>query len=393
MHHKKQHKKNNPWIPAMVTILLFVLIGLEGHLLFAPHDTAPATKKETLETTQSAIDRTQDAQIASNFNQEVQPTSDLAQQINQQLEDNSFIGTALVVHDGQIILQKGFGYANFAKKQVNTPQSLFQIGSIQKALTASLILQQVQAGKLSLDETLDRFYPTIQESEKITIRQLLSMNSGLYQKEKPSLMMSDEAFLQFDIANAAMGTYGQFKYDAINYYILVGILEQLTGMSYQKSFNQTYIQKLQLFHTLSYNDFLHSKDRTVAYENVSGKDYGTEIADKPLVFKQEIGTGSIAMTTGDLYLFFSNFLSGNIIDKETVDSFWTSETLRKFAGGMYNYKNYIRAHGIEEGFEPNVYFSKDKQDAVILLTNQYPKNHSNTLLGKTIFDLLGSYEN
>ncbi|EOL47117.1 serine hydrolase domain-containing protein [Enterococcus caccae] len=392
MHQKKHHKKSNSLIPAIVVLVLIVLVGAELYLLFFPNDTAIIshnhTQKSTAQTIPPTPTLTNDATQAKNFNQEVQPTSDLAKQLNQKLENGQFIGTALVIKNEQIILQKGFGYADFDKKQPNTYHSLFQIGSIQKAMTATLILQQIQSGKLSLDETLDRFYPNIPNSQDITIRQLLSMCSGLYQKNKPAIMMSDDAFLQFGISNAIMGTYGKFKYDAINYYLLVGILEQLTGSSYRTLFNQTFIQKLQLSHTYFYNDFISSNDRTYPYEKTDGKNYGTQIADKPILFNQEIGTGSVGMTVGDLYLFFSSFLSGDFINKHTFDSFWTSETLEKFAGGIYMYNDYIRAHGVEEGFEPNVYISKDKQNVVILFTNQYPKNQTYTALGKEIFDSL-----
>ncbi|MGX7149296.1 serine hydrolase [Enterococcus ureasiticus] len=392
MHQKRHHKKSNPLVPLTVVFILMILVGLEIYLLFFNNNTALLSQKHeknsTVRTGQQTTKLTNDAQQVKNFNQEVQPTSNLAKQLNQKLEDGQFIGTALMIKNGQIILQKGFGYANFEKKQPNTYQSLFQIGSIQKSMTATLILQQVQSGKLSLDETLERFYPNIQDSQEITIRQLLSMCSGLYQKSKPETMMTDEAFLQYGISNAIMGTYGKFRYDATNYYLLVGILEQLTGTSYHTLFNQTFIQKLQLSHTCFYNDFLHSNERTFPYEKKEDNNYKTKVADKPILFNREIGTGSIGMTVGDLYLFFSHFLSGSMINKNTFDSFWTPKTLEKFAGGIYMYQDYIRAHGVEEGFETNSYISKDKQNAVILFTNQYPKNQSYTLLGKEVFDLL-----
>lgn len=393
MRHTKHHKKNGAWTPVLVIILLVILLGAESYFLFfhnQPHD-APSNKTAQTTTSPAALPLTHDAQQARNFNQEVLPTSEVAKRIDQKLTDDQFIGTALVIQKGQIVLQKGFGYANFEKKQPNTYHSLFQIGSIHKALTGTLVLQQVQAGTLSLDETLDRFYPSIQDSQKITIRQLLSMNSGLYQKIKPESMMSDDAFLQFEISNATMGTYGKFKYDAINFYLLVGILEKVTGRSYRSLFDQAYVSSLHLANTCFYDDFLSAMNRTYAYEKTSNQNYGTKIADKPVLFNQEVGTGSVGMTVGDLYLFFSHLLAGQIIDKKTSDAFWTPETLDNFAGGLYSYKNYIRAHGIQEGFEPNVYISKDRQDAVLLFTNQYPKNNSYTTLGKTLFDWLGAY--
>ena len=83
-----------------------------------------------------------------------------------------------------MILEKGYGYANEEAQQPNTPSLYYQIGSIQKAMTALLlILKQVDIGKLSLDTKLDKFYPQINGSNKITIKDLLYMRSGLKKKQ------------------------------------------------------------------------------------------------------------------------------------------------------------------------------------------------------------------
>ncbi|OJG75604.1 hypothetical protein RV12_GL001407 [Enterococcus quebecensis] len=372
-----------------------ILVVSELYLLFFQNHSNSVsqnnTTKPNVKTSQSITRLTKDAQHAENFNQEVKPTSDLAKQIDQKLSDNQFIGTALIIKDGQIILQKGFGYANFGKQLPNTYQSLFQIGSIQKGMTATLILKQIQAGRLSLDETLDHFYPTIPDSQNITIRQLLSMTSGLCQKVKATNMMSDDAFLRFAFSNVTMGDYGKFKYDAINYFLLVGILEKLTDASYQQLFHQMFNQHLQLSHTMFYNNFLTSNNRTYAYARTNGKDFSSEIKDKPLLFNQEVGTGNIAMTTGDLYLFYYNLLEGKIVDHQTMNTLWTPETQKGYMGGVYNFSNYVQGHGVEEGFETNAFISKDTKNSVILFTNEYPGAKIYQELSKNIFDLLGSY--
>lgn len=394
MHYKKHHKKNNPWMPGLILFILIILIGLEAYLLLfqcsptcAPKSSGPTSD----ETTQSSSAPPKDKQLAETLNQEVQPITDFAEELNQKLEDNRFIGTALIIHNEQIILQKGFGYANFSKSRPNTYQSTYQIGSIQKAMTASLILQQIQASKLSLDDTLDRFYPTVQDSQKITILQLLSMTSGLRQTVKPKNMMTDDAFVQFAISNATMGVYGKYKYEAVNYSFLVGILEQLTGASYRTLFTRTFIQGLNLSHTDFYNDFVTSSNRTYAYKKVDGQD-SSLIDDDPLAFNQEVGTGNVGMTVGDLYLFYSNLFKGNIIDQKIIDELLTPETLTKYMGGLYNFSNYVKGHGTEAGFEANALFSKDRQNAVILLSNQYSKDSSHSKLACAIFNLLGPYQ-
>lgn len=393
MRHKKHHKKQNPFIPVLVMLILIILVITEVYLLFfqnQPESTSHTSSSEILTTTEPSTSHTQDISQEQNFEQEVLPVSDFAKDLNQKLEDIQFIGTALIIHNGHIILQKGFGYANISESRSNTYNSTFQIGSIQKAFTAALILKQVQANKLSLDDTLDQFYPAIQDSQKITIRQLLSMTSGLEQKIKPTILMTDDDFIQFAIANATMGVYGKYKYEGINYSILVGILEQLTGTSYRTLFTQTFIQGLKLSHTCFYNDFIKSTNRTYAYEPVAGQDFGSQITDNPLTFDQEVGTGNVGMTVGDLYLFYSDLFEGKIIDQQTIDSVWTPETETKYMGGLYNFPNHIKGHGNEAGFESNSMVSKDRQNAVILLSNQYPKNKSHSELADSIFDLLES---
>ncbi|MDA9471469.1 serine hydrolase domain-containing protein [Enterococcus sp. 5H] len=392
MHHGKHQKRNKRRRQFLFTLFLLTLISFEIYLLFFKEKQQNILPQTSTESSEISKEKTEDTEQIKNLNQDVLPSSNLALDINQKLTDASFIGSALVIKDNQIIMQKGFGYANASKKIANNSQSVFQIGSSQKGLTAALVLQQVQAQKLSLDETLDHFYPNIPDSSKITIRQLLSMNSGLVQQEKPTAMMSDEEFLRFEIAHAQMGTFGEFKYDAINYYLLVGILEKLTGSTYRTLLNQQIIQPLQLHHTSFYDDFLQLKNRTFAYEKKDNTDYAADIADDPLLFNQEVGTGSLGMTVSDLYTFYANLLAEKLVNKQTMDSLWTDDKQNKFIGGLYNCGNFIRGHGIEGGFEAVSYVSKDRKDAIILLTNQYPKNASYDQLTATLFSQLGPYK-
>lgn len=396
MHHKKQHKKSSPYTPILIILMLMILVSVELYLLFfqnhSESDFSKTSSTTVEKTTESSTFNSKTDQQIQHLDQEVQPTTDFAHDINKKLEESQFIGSALIIHDGQVILQKGFGYANFSENRSNTYKSTFQIGSIQKAFTAALILQQVQAKKLSLDDTLDRFYPDIQNSQRITIRQLLAMTSGLQQKVKPTIIMTDDDFIQFAISNATMGVYGHYKYEAVNYSILVGILEQLTGASYRTLFNRTFIQGLNLTHTCFYNDFLKSSNRTYAYEKVDGKNFGSEIADDPLAFDQEVGTGNVGMTGGDLYLFYAALFEGKIVNQQMIDHLWTADTEEKYMGGLYNYSNYIKGHGVEAGFESNARVSKDRQNAVILLSNQKPKDTSQQALANSLFNLLGPYK-
>lgn len=50
------------------------------------------------------------------------------------IQETNYIGSALIIKDDQVLVNKGYGFANFEKQQANTPNTRFQIGSIQKSL-------------------------------------------------------------------------------------------------------------------------------------------------------------------------------------------------------------------------------------------------------------------
>ena len=67
-------------------------------------------------------------------------------------EVGAFNGAALVAAGGTVILEKGYGFADFEWKIPNTPDTKFRLGSITKQFTATLVLQLVEHGQLSLEK-------------------------------------------------------------------------------------------------------------------------------------------------------------------------------------------------------------------------------------------------
>src|SRR5512139_383435 len=72
-----------------------------------------------------------------------------------------FTGSVLVYKNGKTLLSKGYGWKNAAQKMANDDHGIFQIYSVTKTFTSTLILKLVQDGKLSLDTKLSHFYPEI----------------------------------------------------------------------------------------------------------------------------------------------------------------------------------------------------------------------------------------
>ena len=99
-----------------------------------------------------------------------------------------------VVKDGEVIANKGYGYADLAKrKPVDPDTTLFRIGSISKLFTWTAVMQQVEAGRLDLDtdvnEYLDFEIPPY-EGEPITLRQIMTHTAG-FEESVRYLISSD----------------------------------------------------------------------------------------------------------------------------------------------------------------------------------------------------------
>src|SRR2546430_16024762 len=117
-----------------------------------------------------------------------------------QLRNRNIAGAVVsVVKDGQVLFQKGYGYADFEAKQPVLPdQTLFRPGSISKLFTATAVMQLVEQGKLDLDRDVSGYldfaipktYP-----EPVTLRQLLTHTAG-FEDTLKNLFVAHESDLK-----------------------------------------------------------------------------------------------------------------------------------------------------------------------------------------------------
>lgn len=95
-------------------------------------------------------------------------------------EDNKFNGVALVAHKGKVVFAKAYGYRDAEAKAKHAVNDIFQIGSITKQITAAVIMQLHEEGKLSLQDKLSKYFTGFKHGDEITIEQLLTHTSGIY---------------------------------------------------------------------------------------------------------------------------------------------------------------------------------------------------------------------
>ena len=362
--------KRRKWI--FVIFLLSLLLGTLW----------PLTLKEATVTLKPIKNDDFSVNNVNMLGRNVVPQNALAKDADNQLKQSHYIGTALIVHKNKIILQKGYGYADAKTKRLNDAATLFQIASIQKGLTAALVMKEIESGKLSFDTKLSQFYPNVANSDKITISDLITMTSGLSQHIQPVTFESEADNIDFSadhavvIGEPSIG-YG-WSYQAVNYRLLAGILMKVTHKTYTQLFDQMFNRHYHL-KAVQYDVFKASANRAIGYDDSYDKPY----SDNDVAYHRETGTGNVAMTTGNLYRYYYLMINKKMIHSPA--QLWQTKPGESYAAGMYHFPKYMTAHGILPGYEPTVILSKKGQDAVVLLSNQYYKQHTFQPLAKKIF--------
>jgi len=138
----------------------------------------------------------------------------------------------------------------------------FRIGSMTKTFTATVILQLVDEGSLSLDDRLNKFEPHISNGKNITVRELLNMTSGLYNyTEIPWVekKFMQDRFTKWEpeqLVDAAIDYRPYFRpgkgfhYSNTNYVLLGLIIQKVTGNPVGVEFKNRIFDKLKLKKTL-----------------------------------------------------------------------------------------------------------------------------------------------
>jgi len=152
-----------------------------------------------------------------------------------------FSGTVVVAENGRVVYAAAVGEASKEYGVANTLKTRFNISSVQKCFVATVIMQLVQAGEISLDDSLSRYFPDcpFETADRIRIRNLLNHSSGLgdyrdseqYQMQAESFASVDEV-LPFVYADTPTFEPGEsYQYSNTGVLLLKAIIERVTGMN------------------------------------------------------------------------------------------------------------------------------------------------------------------
>ena len=145
--------------------------------------------------------------------------------------------SAAVLRDGELIYETAVGVADVAADLEATPDTQYRIGSITKTFTAAAIMQLRDAGKLDLEDSLDRHVEGAAHTP--TIRRLLSHASGLQRETQDDSWLTlrfappDELLETLAEAEFVLPSGARFHYSNLAFALLGIVVERVSGLPYQ----------------------------------------------------------------------------------------------------------------------------------------------------------------
>ena len=289
-----------------------------------------------------------------------------------------FNGTALVVQNGKVLMQGGYGVRNTDAATLSDVNTIYQIGSVTKQFTSAIVLKLAEEGKLAITDKVSKYLPDFPNAEKITIENLLSHTAGIYNYtnngefmekdvEKPLHMnalynMVKDKPLEFEPGS-------KMSYSNTGYMLLGYIIEKVTGKKYEDVVRQEIFTPLQMTHSGFDFKNLQAADKAIGYSGIqNGKGNKTMIVDSTVSF----AAGAIYSTVSDLDKWNNAVLSGKIIKKSSLENAFTPRhnkyglgwTIDSVAG-----KRVISHGGGIHGFLSYNLTIPEENTSVILLSN------------------------
>ncbi|MEQ8224727.1 MAG: serine hydrolase domain-containing protein [Candidatus Eremiobacterota bacterium] len=259
-----------------------------------------------------------------------------------------------------------------------------RLASITKTFTITVLLQLVDEGKISLDDTLNKYISFLPDSDEITIRELCNMTSGLYNynedpdfdkiyTEEPLHKWTPEEIVNIAISHEPYFAPGKGYYYSNTNTVLIGmIIEKLTCNKLETEVQNRIITPLGLKNTT----FATTSDISGEYSHgyVDLNDDG-HLSDVTLLDPScAWSAGAIVSNLDDLYIWAGALAEGELLSEKTQQerltwSGQTSSPLLKYCLGIYYVGNFLGHNGEIRGYNNCMYYLPSKKATFIVFSN------------------------
>lgn len=263
-----------------------------------------------------------------------------------------FSGVVLVAKGDRIVINEAHGFADKGLLVPNRIDTKFNLASMNKMITAISIAQLVEAGKLSLDDTLAKVlpeYPNEEAAGKIRVRHLLSHTSGLgdffdnpeFRSFRQKYKDPKDYFPLFSSRPLYFAPGERFSYSNAGFVVLGAIVEKISGENYFDYVREHVYKPAGMTNTDSYELTEVVPNLAIGYGRFDDDPMGVDPRRSNIAFLPWKGSpaGGGYSTPPDLLKFAKAFTTDKLVSRQTRENLISAKTVMagSYRPGSYGF--------------------------------------------------------
>lgn len=332
--------------------------------------------------TKAATSDEQTQEPTWNYSELKRKSSDISENLDEIITDNKFRGTVYAKIGNALEYIGTNGFSDKDRHTKNSTDTCFRIASLTKQFTAVAVMQLVEEGKLSLDDTIDKYFPSYKYGKKITVKNLLTMTAGIKdyinKDGDTNTYAYNESQLEYKVSaeNSAKKNKKavmdwildqelnfepdeKYMYSNSAYFLLGDIIEQVSKTSYEKYIKENILKPSGMMNT----GFEGTDKLAVGYQ---------DIYDNAWTLYPGVGYSATSLISNvpDLLKWVDALCTNKLISEKSFKEMTTPYK------GNYGYgfvvskdSNMISHTGKIDKYNAALVFTKDENQIYIALSN------------------------
>ena len=306
-----------------------------------------------------------------------QDVARMEQVVQEAVKNKTFMGSVMVARGSDVLLSKGYGFANLEWDLPNAPSTKFRLGSITKQFTAAAILLLEERGQLTTDERVKTYLPDVPASwDRITVRNLLTHTGGIpnftaqptYREMQVSPASLDKIIGMVREKPLDFEAGEKMSYSNSGYIVLGAIIEKVAGGSYA-DFVET-----NLFGPIGMTDSGYDSNTAIIARRAAGYTAGPNGPQNAGYIHMSVphAAGALYSTTLDLLKWEQALFGGKVLSPASLQKM-TTPFKSDYAFGLtvrtVDGRKVIAHDGGIDGFNTHMAYYPDSKVTVIVLGN------------------------
>jgi D-alanyl-D-alanine carboxypeptidase len=301
--------------------------------------------------------------------------------------------SVLVARGDRILLHKGYGFADLALEAPAKDETVYHVVGPMLPFTGIAVMQQVERGKLSLDDDISKFIPEFPlQGHRVTIRQLLNHTSGIVDyhylgdpieatSRQPKAL--DEVTALYAGKNWVNEPGQKWDWSISGFNLLVTIVERVTGQSFPDYVQQNIFKPAGVKSTSYCDDFTLTHGLSHAYRKIGGG--YVEAHENGMAYNSDL---RFCSTVGDLLQLWRAIKEKSLVRAETFQQMTTAEGAAAHMSAQDAKAQYgfamilnheedhrrIGQHGSLMGYSGSLYDFPADNLTIVVLTNTEDQN-------------------